>query len=292
MSPDTYQRARAFVYANARLLEQRLFAALFEGGSPGGVVDALRGYQNDDGGFGHGLEPDKRCPASLPGDVELALEMLVAAGAREERMVQRACGFLSGMADADGAVALATPVIEGYPRAEHWTEWTYVPGVFPTAGLAGLLHALDVAHPWLEQATGYCWSTLAAGLPDDAHALREVLVFCAHVGDRDRAADLARRAVGHLEHASWYLRDPDDPSYGVTPLHLVPAPDGPWRGLFDDALVEGHLARLARDQQDDGGWPITWEPPSPAAVFEWRGIETVRALRVLAAYGRLPDAPR
>ena len=35
--------------------------------------------------------------------------------------------------------ALASPVIESYPRAAHWTDWTYVPGLNPTAGLAALV---------------------------------------------------------------------------------------------------------------------------------------------------------
>jgi hypothetical protein len=84
--------------------------------------------------------------------------------------------------------------------------------------------------------------------------------------------------------SNWYREDPWDPSYGVTPLHLAPTPDSPWRRLFDDDVVEGHLARLRRDQQPDGGWPLTWEPPGETAMFEWRGTETLRALRTLAAY--------
>ena len=56
---------------------------------------------------------------------------------------------------------------------------------------------------------------------------------------------------------------------------------------FADPIVEGHLDRLAHDQQPDGGWPLTWEPPSTASTLEYRGIETLRALRVLSAYGHL-----
>ncbi len=63
---DTHLTAgREFILRQGRLLERRLFATCFEGAPATGVVDVLRGYRNDDGGFGHGLEPDKRCPASL-----------------------------------------------------------------------------------------------------------------------------------------------------------------------------------------------------------------------------------
>ncbi len=286
MTIETHTAGRAFIYAEARLLEQRLFAALYEDAPRAGVVDALRGYQNQDGGFGHGLEPDKRTPDSLPIDVEVALQTLVAADTGDVPLVQRACDYLTSVADADGAVPLSFPVIESYPRAEHWSEWTYNPGVFPTAGLAGLLHRLGVEHPWLRRATAYCWSSLDAGLPDDAHALGEVLVFLAHVPDRERAAAVAPAVAEQLPKASWYRADPYDPGYGVTPLHIAPAPDGPWRGLFADDHIEAHLDRLERDQQADGGWPLTWTPPSEASTLEWRGIETLRALRVLTAYGR------
>jgi hypothetical protein len=71
--------------SNARLLEQRLHAACLLGGPAAGVVDVLRGYRNGDGGFGHGLESDKRCPASLPIDVEVALTAMATAGARRRR---------------------------------------------------------------------------------------------------------------------------------------------------------------------------------------------------------------
>ena len=87
---DIHTRAADFLARQARLLEQRLYATLFEGAPAAGVVEALRGYQNDDGGFGHGLEPDKRCPASQPLDVQVALETLSAAGTSDAAMLSSA----------------------------------------------------------------------------------------------------------------------------------------------------------------------------------------------------------
>lgn len=286
MDATVYQAARSFLHRNGRLLERRLFATISEHAPATGVIDALRGYQNDDGGFGHGLEPDKRTPDSLPADVEVALQTLAAAGVVDEPMVRRACDYLASVAEPSGAVPLAFPVIEAYPRAEHWSEWTYVPGVFPTAGLAGLLHRLGIDHPWRTSATEYCWGSLEAGVPDDAHALAEVLVFLEHAPQDGRSPAVRAAVQRQLPTAAWYREDPGDPSYGVTPLHLAPTPHSPWRRLFGDQLIEGHLDRLRRDQQPDGGWPITWEPPGETAVLEWRGMETLRALRVLAAYER------
>ena len=71
------------------------------------------------------------------------------------------------------------------------------------------------------------------------------------------------------------------------PLDYAPRPGSMARRLFDDATIELHLDALVAKQQDDGGWPITWESPSAAAVSEWRGFHTLRTLQILRDYDRL-----
>jgi hypothetical protein len=283
--------ARDFIRREGRLLERRLFAARYEGAPAAGVADALRGYRNDDGGFGHGLEPDKRCPASLPIDVEVALQALVTAGTTDEQLVSGACDYLARVAaevDSGGAVPPAFPVIEAYPRAEHWTAWTYEAGLNPTAGLVGLLRQLGAKHPWIDEATAWCWDQLEhAELPTDAHALSEVFGFLAQVPERDRAEAIGARVRDYLANASSFRSDPDDEAYGLSPLSLAPAADSPWRVLFDDKVIEAFLDALQREQEADGGWPIRWDPPSQASRLEWRGIVTLGALRTLTSYGRI-----
>src|SRR5215472_17129887 len=117
---ETFRSGRDFIFSQGRLLERRLFDTCFEGATATGVIDALRGYRNEDGGFGHGLEPDKRCPASLPIDVEAALQALATARAVDPSLLAGACEYLAGVAadaDSGGAVPPAFPVIEAYPRA-------------------------------------------------------------------------------------------------------------------------------------------------------------------------------
>jgi hypothetical protein len=299
---DAFAAADRFLLNQARLLERRLFATCFLGQPAELVVQALLGYQNPDGGFGHALEPDTRCPASLPVYTEVAFQALAAAGVTgaaavdsvATAMLLRACDFLAGAAaraDAGGGVPLAFDVIESFPRAAHWTEWTYEPGLNPTAGLVGLLYQLGIDHPWRESGAAYCWQQLeSAGLPGDAHGLSELLVFLEHVPDRERAARHAAGIAAHLPGVSMLNLDPDTPGYGLTPLDLAPEAGSRWRSLFPQDLIDAHLDRLVRSQLDDGGWPISWEPPSEAAVCEWRGMVTLKALRTLTSYGRLAAA--
>jgi hypothetical protein len=288
---DSFAAGDRFLLSEARLLERRLFATCFLGAPAGGVVDALRGYQNEDCGFGQALEPDTRCPASLPVYVESALQALVASGATDEQMVLRACEFLARWADdagAEGAVSPASPVIESFPRAGHWTEWTYEPGLNPTAGIVGLLYKLAVNHPWRDQAAAYCWSQLESGtVPEGAHTVLETFVFLEHTPETDRADDCAARIARHFGEMPAIHLDPAMPGYGLSVLQFAPSPTARWRKLFTGAQIAAALDHLEQIQQEDGGWPITWEPPGEAAVIEWRGIVTLEALQALVSYGRI-----
>ena len=77
------------------------------------------------------------------------------------------------------------------------------------------------------------------------------------------------------------------PMEAKMPLDFAPHPERIARRLFDDATIKRHLDALESRQQDDGGWPITWNPPSDAALHEWRAFKTLKWLDVLDNYGRL-----
>lgn len=283
MTTASLDAARRFVLREGRPLERRLLATLLDGADPAGVLDALLGYRNADGGFGHGLEPDKDAPESQPLDVELALRTMDAAGHVDGELASAACDFLTTLG---AGVGCLTPAALGHPRAEHWGEWAVPPSLNPTAGIVALLWRWDVGHPWRAAATAFCWEQLERGLPGEAHAFGEALAFLAEAPDRDRAAALAAQLPAALAGLTMFNALPGA-DYGVTPLHYAPAPDSPWSGLFEPAAIDAHLEAMAAAQQPDGGWPIAWQAIGAAAERAWRGIETVRAVRTLRAYGRL-----
>lgn len=278
------EAGRRFVEREGRLLERRVVASLFGGEDPAGALRALMGYRNDDGGFGHGLEPDKRAPASQPLDVEVAFGTMECIGRVDEHAVLAACDFLASIGP--GVGCLNRDALDA-PRAPHWLEWAVAPSLNPTAGLAAHLWRFGVGHPWREQATAFCWDELEQGLPTESHAFGEVLAFLDVVPDQDRAVAVAAQLGPWVSRLEVFRHDPADRSYGVTPLHFAPSPTSRWLALFEPGVVERHLDALAAAQCDDGGWPISWETIGPAAVQEWRGVETLRALRTLRAFGRL-----
>jgi hypothetical protein len=281
------EHAADFLWGNARLLERVLFAHQFRGGPAEAVAAAVRAYRNSDGGFGHAAEPDVRAPDSMPVHTEIALRALSAAGVRDGEMALGACEFLASVAEPSGRVPIVLPAALEYPHASHWDHPIFTgDSINPAGALAGLLHEQSVAHPWLELATQWCWAQLAEPM-EDAHEIVSTFTFLELVPDRRRALTCVDRVAANLDKAGFFLREPGTNRYGVTPLDLCPTPDAIGRPAFPDGLLDSHLDDLASRQQEDGGWPITFTPPSAGAVQEWRGRWTLSALSTLRAYGRI-----
>jgi hypothetical protein len=283
------ERAKEFLLLNARLLDRVLFECRFEGGSPEAVVHALRAYQNDDGGFGNALEPDLRGPDSMPIHVDMAFRVLYEAGAVAPEMLGRACSYLESVSGPEGGVPGITPAALEYPRAPHWNleDWNNRT-LNPTAMLAGLLHGMHVANSWLDRADPFCWQRLSEVTIEDGPQLVAVFSFLNHAPDRKRAVQVTEHVANFIPDAQWFtLEPPTGNDYAHTPIDLAPWPDAMASGLFAPDLLDAHLDHLEAEQQEDGGWPITWEPPGDAAVLEWRGRWTMEALLKLQNYGRI-----
>lgn len=286
MLSDAFRRARTFIVSEARLLERLLFAVRFEGAAPEAVGRLVAAYQNADGGLGHALEPDLRAPESQPLFVAMGLQALCDSGWRDRELAQRVCEFLEGVSDASGFVAPLLPSALNWPRAPHWTN-LWDAGINPTAEICGFLHFQGVEHPWLTRATRSCCEVLLDDPPREAHALLCAAKFAQHLPDRETAAAIEERIARALPESAFFIPTAPATTYGLTPLHFAPSPGSPLRRFFTDDQIDGHLAALAAAQQDDGGWPITWEPPVGAARSEWRGRMTYEAISCLVAYGKV-----
>jgi hypothetical protein len=285
-TPDITAATR-FLAGNARVLDRRRFERLFAGGDSEPVRAAVAAYRNDDGGFGHALEPDGRTPGSQPAAVQLALRTLHEADAWDDGLVGGALDWLERTAPAEGGTVFVAPGIETWPHAPWWAPVDGLPPSLITTGpIAGALHAHAVGHPWLERATEMIWRRIDEPGELGSYDVRGVFAFLQHVPDRDRA-EAAVETVGTLLFERDLVEvDPDAPGEVHGPLDFAPLPDSIARRLFDRSTIEAHLDRLASGQLDDGGWTFNWPAWSTAAELDWRGSLTVDALGVLAANGR------
>lgn len=283
--PDVDAAAR-FLAASGRILDRRRFERLFQGGPARPVRDAVAAYANADGGFGHGLEPDGRTPASQPAAVELALRTLHQADAWDDALVAGACGYLQRTGPAEGGATFVAPTVEGWPHAPWWQPQPGLPpSLVSTGQIAGTLLARRVTHAWLDRATAWLWARLEAGGTMDAYEMRGALAFLEHAPDRARA-ERAFATVGPRLVDDLVTLDPDAAGEVHGPLDFAPRPDSLARRLFDPGTIDAHLRHLAAAQDADGGWRFNWPAWSPAAEAEWRGSVTVDALWVLKVNGR------
>jgi hypothetical protein len=284
--------ASSFLATHGRLLDRRRFEFLFGDVDAAGVLAAVDGYRNSDGGYGWGLEPDLRAPESQPGGALHALEVFAEVGPTPRAV--EVCDWLAGVSLPDGGVPFAVPVADPAGCAPFWAQADpRVSSLQSTAFVAGVAHRAvarnpEIAgHPWLVAATRYCFDTIAA-LDAAPHAI--ALSFA--VGLLDAAYEAYPEAAPLLEKLATFI--PADGLVPVTggsegetmrPLHFAPLPDRPARRLFGADVIDADLRRLADGQREDGGWRVDFGSFSPAAALEWRGYETVRAVYLLRANG-------
>jgi len=288
MNAPDFDSAAVFVAANARVIDRRRFERLFGGGSARPVRDAVAAYRNDDGGFGHALEPDCRAPGSQSLAVEMALRIMDETDAWDEDLVRGACDWLAAVAPAEGGVAFVEPTLAGWPHAPWWVaEEGHPASVIVTALIASTLHARGFSHPWLDRATVLTWTLIDTLAEPGPYDMRAVFSFLQHVPDRDRARAVFGRVGPLILEQKLVTLDPETPGEVHLPLDFAPEPDSLGRALFDEATIKAHLDHLAQAQREDGGWMFNWLAWSPAAERDWRGFLTVDALRLLRANGYL-----
>ena len=272
--PVDLPAAARFVAENARLLDRYRHAALIEGDPGEPVLTALRAYRNDDGGFGHALEPDLRAPTSQPAATLYALETLAELDAFDDPLATDAVEWIPSVAGDDGTIGSVLGDIDRWPHAPWWRAESRS---FLTVALAAALHERGVRTEWRDRVEPWCWEQVRTQGFESMYLWLYLVAFLDYAGDRDRAeAELAR------------IREPVAAVMGdMGPLEFSPWPHLASRSLFTDERIERELDALEAGQQDDGGWDFPWPKWSPGATLDWRGRLTVRAIQVLRANGRL-----
>jgi hypothetical protein len=291
-------RAEQFVWLTARVLEQRLFAHHFLNGNADPVETALDAYRNEDGGYGHALEPDLRGPVSQPLHAGHALRVLDAIGRCGGQRVERVCRYLTSVSTPDGALPTVRPSQRGYPAAPFIPIVDDPPSeLLATGPVVGLLHRNEVWHAWLFRATDFCWHAVESLRESHPYEVQAAVAFLDSASDRPRAEAAADR-LGRLvrEHRLAALdperldSSPVSPGYAPGEHHFphdyAKTPHSLARAWFTDEEMERSLDFLVGEQQEDGGWPVRRRQWAPSAALEARPIVTIEALRTLRAYGR------
>ncbi len=299
LSRARFEAARSFVETDGRPLERALLRHGVGQGSMDEAMVALIAFQNPDGGFGHGLEPDMRSPASTAIATSIGLRLLVRIGAPARHpTVVGAIEWLDGALDREtGVWPIVGRDVEQAPHAPWWTWSEDMAAGWngfhfnPTAEILAHLYRYRAATPAgvFEYAEAGLRRALAQlELLEGAYDLK-----CAiRLAEADGLPPDLAGPLEALVRRSIAAHDPADDH--ASPFDAAPTPSSPFADLVD-GRIEAALTRLIETQADDGGWP--WNPDWhwgyvdrkawADAHRDWRGWITRENLETLLAYGRV-----
>ena len=300
LSRSRFDAARRFVETEARPLDAALLSHRLGVAPAGAVLDALVAYQNPDGGFGHGLEPDIPSPASSALASSVGLRHLARAGAAADHpMVVGVVRWLAAHIDPErGVWPIIGPEVDMAPHAPWWAWSDDLAAAWngfrfnPTAEILAWLYHYRAAVPaqLLAGAEAGLRRTLAETQAiEGAYDLK-----CAiRLAESDSTPAEISRPLGLLVRRSLSAHDPADEH--TSPFDAAPTPASPFADAVD-RRIEPALVALIDAQADDGGWTPFWDwsfvdaDVWAKARSDWRGQLTREALEILLAYGRVEAA--
>ena len=266
LNDHQFTKAKDFVFRHGRLLDRKYFLFHFESGPREPVLDVLRCYQNPDGGFGHGLEPDVMCPASTAISTEVAMAYLDGLGVTEGKIVDDLENWVIAAQQADGSMSHPKPDVVAYPHGPWWEGDSG-----SSLALAGFLGKWRRGTPEFFARSDKAF--LAGGIPDELGKYNYPLyMYLRHApgAERHRAAFVR---VGGMIPAMLDKFAPHHPLF-VFP-HRWYSED------LDGGLVESKGKAAVADLQEDGGLKIPYDLPW------WRPIWTLQVLASLKSCGFL-----
>ena len=291
LTAENFAKARNFLLSNARLLERRRFHYHFSDGPKDGVFYAILAYQNPDGGFGHGLEPDTSSPESQPLFTQMAFDIFDEIDYFAPDVIDRTLQYLVSITKDNGGLPWMLNPIGDYLRAFHFNVVDELPAIHPTAPILGLLIKHGIEHPWMVKAEEFCWAGIAASEEAACSAcILRHLVFLEQRMDDPHAEIEIAKIKERILVPGVISYDPNKENIGMhgnpSPLSYAPTPTSILRSVFSDEQIERDLNRLINQQQEDGRWATPYGI-SPGTRLEWDGMNTLDVLKSLKAYGRI-----
>ncbi|WP_339835481.1 hypothetical protein [Paenibacillus sp. FSL R7-0272] len=274
--PVSIEKARDFVYANGVLWEQGLFSYLFDGGSVERLYQCLLCYKNADGGWGHGLEHDIKCPDSHP----LALEFLLTMG---RDMNLPLTEVLTGTVDwvernryEDGS--LKNPdSLHKYPHASWWSgggqstpdsiTGNLIKQGICSASLAASTSKWAKSNLTLEHIQANDWLFMAYHAHD----------YYLNLEDTPENRPFVEATIDNILKCAQNATEKNQ----FTLFQFANTPNTRVAQAVPKDLLNKLLNDLETSQREDGGWSDEHD------LKHWQAYNTIFTLSVLRNYGRL-----
>lgn len=289
-----YEKALRYVKTHGRHLEALLLESITKSNHTE-IIQALETYQNEDGGFGHGLEPDSLLPLSTAVDTEFAIIMLSQVGIVHEDMNKKIIDYLENTYDkALGFWPISRPEINDYPRAVWWNYDTNESfgKLNPTATFIGFLYQyapntiIDV-NSHINSIKDYILNT-----PVDQFDEHEIFCLVRCLGaipemDTEAIQNKMNDVIENLIETSsekWA-------SYVPEPVKYITSPNHPLYKKYAD-IVEENIDFNIKQMKEGVWWPKhIWyqydDVFEAKAKYHWMGYYTFENFKKLNDFNRL-----
>ncbi len=302
---QAFEKARAFIYRNARPLDLARFQYHLEDGDKAAVMRALSYYQNEDGGFGHGVEADCWNPHSITIHVGTACRIIldIDFDDADHPVIQGLLRWCESGALFNGHTwALDVPSNNDYPHAPWWhtdSKSACRTDYNETARIAGfIIRYAERDSGAFRLGLRIIQEAIAAIPPDgisDMHTCSCYVIMAEQLA-RDQAIDLfpydALREKLHRSVDRLIEKDPAKwNAYVCRPSFFLSSRDSEFYPEHQ-AAAEAECDFILQNQQEDGSWPITWAwgaYPEEWAVSKnwWKSHLIIQNLLYLKGFGRL-----
>ena len=268
MNSEQLERSKRFIFQYGRLLERKLFEYFFEDGTRQACVRALRAYQNEDGGFGNGLEEDLLCPDSTAIGAETAMYVLEMLGTQCGEMVERLARWVTTNQSEQGTIPHPPKGLFDYPFQPWWRN----PDDDRVLVIAALMKKWGLEHGTFFQRARRYYLTTTLPAADYFYGYPH-LAYLQYNAESD--ADRARLAT-MIERLPLLLEAHGD-HYPLFSRYWFYAAD-----QVDREVLAEQAQRFVAGIQEDGG-VVTPYPDLPW----WRPVFTLDGLMLLKRQGFL-----
>lgn len=270
ITPETFEKIRQFIYRHGDLLTRKRFAYHFEKGSKQAVLDVLACYQNDDGGFGNGLELDMMCPASSGICTEMAFQYLLELGINEGPVFDSAVEWVLANLRDNGCLPHPIETIKAYPHGVWWENDDE-----RTMSIAGLFGRMGKSVPEISERVAAIFEESHIPFPDELGVYSyPVALYLRYAYGSDRYSEYLERLEATfpkmLEKEAWHH-----------PLYFC---HNRWdSGNISKSLWQSEAERAIATLQVDGGVLIDRYAEFPW----WRPVWTLDMLVIMKEKGLL-----
>lgn len=301
-----FEKSGKFMYRNARPVDLARWQYHFRNGSKENVIKILAEYQNEDGGFGHGLEEDCLNPNSAPIQTWTATEILreIEFTDRNHPMIQGILKYLSsglGFDEEHRQWLNTVPSNNDYPHAIWWTYHAeeVQDSYNPTACLVGFfLKCADRDHAFYDTAVQIAKEAYQSWLLRMPYADQHITAcyirlyeYCQEAGlEIMDMEEFRQKLIAQVKIELDGCADKWETDYVCMPSNFIKSKDS----IFckDNAeLIVKECEYIKRRQLPDGSFDIPWQWWTEYKEFElvknwWKAEFCIRNMKFLQEFDR------